>query len=408
MTKPHALLVIAGELEIVTIQGNEHFAKFEGIYTSSDGRSVHLMSNYSGPKTGHMRIFTPDGKTLFEYFKPRDTPAYIVTVMDNHFLTLGDEKKKYVVTFARKVIEAAIQSRGTAELEDIMKDLAIETTDNVQIQSFVEQSVDSAKMSNILKGAKSALDSPSVLKFGLNTAVFMMYNMVDKLSSSGHSEKKSFIQSALIQADLLKYTCWHVPSQYPQFAICKPPKQCACEDGECYGLCGADCNCRGLWQLACGRNNDCCFHIGCFGHDRCCAKEGKLSESCAQIDLLISTAACDQPWPYDCAKEEGDDDEDYPYSVTHTVDNVECVGEACKDCEMGQYCGTYGYSYYWCYTDTVKNWDYCCSPSHACDSYGETYRWCYAGADSNSYWRDCKKTPDIPHVPKICSKVVHP
>ncbi len=37
-----------------------------------------------------------------------------------------------------------------------------------------------------------------------------------------------------------------------------------CEDDLCLGLCGYSCYC---WSWVCG---DCCYHLGCYGHDICC------------------------------------------------------------------------------------------------------------------------------------------
>ena len=44
-------------------------------------------------------------------------------------------------------------------------------------------------------------------------------------------------------------------------------KQCPpCPDEECLSLCGYGCHC---WKWVCG---DCCYHLGCHGHDVCCRK----------------------------------------------------------------------------------------------------------------------------------------
>ena len=42
----------------------------------------------------------------------------------------------------------------------------------------------------------------------------------------------------------------------------------------CLGLCGPGCTC---WQWVCG---DCCYHRGCYDHDRCCKRSFGLSASC--------------------------------------------------------------------------------------------------------------------------------
>ena len=39
-----------------------------------------------------------------------------------------------------------------------------------------------------------------------------------------------------------------------------------CQEDQCYGLCGRQCNC---WSFVCG---DCCYHLGCKDHDVCCDK----------------------------------------------------------------------------------------------------------------------------------------
>ena len=45
------------------------------------------------------------------------------------------------------------------------------------------------------------------------------------------------------------------------FEECPP-----CPDEECLSLCGYGCHC---WKWVCG---DCCYHLGCYGHDLCCRK----------------------------------------------------------------------------------------------------------------------------------------
>ena len=37
-----------------------------------------------------------------------------------------------------------------------------------------------------------------------------------------------------------------------------------CPDDACLGMCGFGCLC---WKFICG---DCCYHLGCYGHDMCC------------------------------------------------------------------------------------------------------------------------------------------
>ena len=46
------------------------------------------------------------------------------------------------------------------------------------------------------------------------------------------------------------------------FDTCPP-----CQDDECLGLCGPSCRC---WKFVRG---DCCWHLGCYGHDLCCREK---------------------------------------------------------------------------------------------------------------------------------------
>ena len=46
-----------------------------------------------------------------------------------------------------------------------------------------------------------------------------------------------------------------------------------CPDEECLSLCGYGCYC---WKWVCG---DCCYHLGCYGHDVCC-RENFVQTKC--------------------------------------------------------------------------------------------------------------------------------
>ena len=46
-----------------------------------------------------------------------------------------------------------------------------------------------------------------------------------------------------------------------------------CPNNNCLGLCGKGCSC---WKWVC---DDCCWHVGCYYHDMCCAK-GFLQTKC--------------------------------------------------------------------------------------------------------------------------------
>ena len=70
-----------------------------------------------------------------------------------------------------------------------------------------------------------------------------------------------------------------------------------CQEDECKGMCGSNCDC---WKWVCG---DCCYHQGCAEHDVCCG--GPLSYfDPACVDVIIIYASfqfkCDGPYPANC------------------------------------------------------------------------------------------------------------
>ncbi|XP_041100003.1 uncharacterized protein LOC121311993 [Polyodon spathula] len=78
---------------------------------------------------------------------------------------------------------------------------------------------------------------------------------------------------------------------------------------------------------------------------------------------------------------------------------VNSIGLNGKPCRIDHECSTYGESYYWCYTDQYNHWSECCTdkdpyvalngrtckPEHRCGTYGETYLWCYTTDGSWDY-----------------------
>uniref|UniRef100_A0A8C8VJT0 Endonuclease domain-containing 1 protein-like n=1 Tax=Pelusios castaneus TaxID=367368 RepID=A0A8C8VJT0_9SAUR len=83
---------------------------------------------------------------------------------------------------------------------------------------------------------------------------------------------------------------------------------------------------------------------------------------------------------YECSQLSG-----YPMKCSPLYSMVTISGEACR---VDHPCGLYGESYFWCYMDYGKGWDYCCSPRHYCGEHGYDYQWCYT-ADPQRSWQKC-------------------
>ena len=83
---------------------------------------------------------------------------------------------------------------------------------------------------------------PSLLPF------YLVANMLEKLQNTtvnGYTRRDSQYRLTHHEEDCL--------------TECPP-----CPDDECLSLCGYGCHC---WKWVCG---DCCYHLGCYGHDVCC------------------------------------------------------------------------------------------------------------------------------------------
>ena len=58
-----------------------------------------------------------------------------------------------------------------------------------------------------------------------------------------------------------------------------------CPNNNCFGMCGKRCSC---WEFVCG---DCCWHVGCYYHDMCCAKDFWQTKC-----LFPVSFRCEQPY----------------------------------------------------------------------------------------------------------------
>lgn len=104
--------------------------------------------------------------------------------------------------------------------------------------------------------------------------LYLVANMLEKLQSSNFNSWNSKCGSrSLTTGDVRDDDC---------FDECPP-----CPDEDCLSLCGYGCNC---WKWVCG---DCCYHLGCYGHDICC-RENFIQTKC----LFPISFRCESE--YDC------------------------------------------------------------------------------------------------------------
>ena len=98
----------------------------------------------------------------------------------------------------------------------------------------------------------TGLEYPSVLPFYM-TAMKIDMLMANSTLLNRPGDFKYKFQNTLNQISDSDYDC---------LDDCPP-----CEEELCLGMCGYSCNC---WKWVCG---DCCYHLGCYGHDVCCREK---------------------------------------------------------------------------------------------------------------------------------------
>lgn len=102
-------------------------------------------------------------------------------------------------------------------------------------------------------------------------------------------------------------------------------------------------------------------------------------------------------WQYCCEDDCDFGEEGYTYCTTagnswnycsQTSSMIPIKSE--RRCLQDHQCGLYGETYYWCYVDLNKNWDYCCQPWDLCRDRKDGYKkWCYTGREKEKSWQYC-------------------
>ncbi|XP_066579746.1 uncharacterized protein LOC136771374, partial [Amia ocellicauda] len=149
---------------------------------------------------------------------------------------------------------------------------------------------------------------------------------------------------------------------------------------------------------------ECCTSPCLYDHTRkdfmCNSGQRSIRCSTQYSTVTVSGKPCRQDHPcgtygktyYWCYTVDSDSD----YCSPPFVNSVGLNGEPCRD---DHECSTYGESYHWCYTDQSNHWSKCCTdkdpyvalngktckPEHKCGTYRKSYLWCYTTDGSWDY-----------------------
>lgn len=147
----------------------------------------------------------------------------------------------------------------------IHEDLLVDRINNL----ILEKEIHLMKLAADAMGSKGVIgiDYPSILPFYLSTL------QLEKLRHTQPGTSNSTIVQGVYQT--------HSRSRRGAcFSTCPP-----CPNNDCFGLCGYGCYC---WDFLCG---NCCYHLGCQGHDVCC-RESFYGSSC----LFPYSFRCESPY----------------------------------------------------------------------------------------------------------------
>ena len=265
-----ASLQVATEHGILTLEGRQKRgaeAHIKGFFRSVDGDGIRFHTTANS-----LKVSTMDGQTLVKYTKvPVRLQTYgendenmVFQLLDNAYVE--SNKKTY------RVVDTDIDTVTTQDhltSSQLLASLQARALEDPQaaIKASVERLV-AHPASRLLEPAARALgedlgvtgkDEPAAMPFYM-TAMKLAEarSRSERRRISRNSFSSYFYRPAVIQA-------------YPNCDLTTCPP---CQEDDCMGMCGRNCDC---WDWLCG---DCCLHNGCAMHDDCCRKNGHNSPKC--------------------------------------------------------------------------------------------------------------------------------
>ena len=244
-------------------------------------RSVHkIEGSYIDFSSERGICFTSTPNTLFIETIPGGELLLLATEPVGSIRLVSIGNSVFIQSDEENSVDYLVQ-RGQYNISEFSKDheglqslknRAAETSENVHLKALQDSLQDllSRPEVKLIEDAAHALgeeegitgqDSSSVLPFYL--AALHLHKLQHAASGSNHSTQNHHA----LQAGN-SFTPSHLPNAGSKdpgdscFDTCPP-----CQDDECLGLCGPSCRC---WKFVCG---DCCWHLGCYGHDLCCREK---------------------------------------------------------------------------------------------------------------------------------------
>ena len=239
-------------------------AYIAGSFRSSEGDGIRFRST---PAYDSLEVTTMDGQNLVNVFRH---PAVVQTN--------GEEAKTTVYQFLDDTyVEANSQIyRATENIAAANAFAPPQFPANMQAselndpQAVIQESLDRLAAHpavRLLEPAARALGEELEIIGKEEPAAMAFYTAAMTLTEAYNKNRRAAVALARNANPFDAYINRPVNAQ--DYRYCKgscPP----CPRDECFGLCGYGCHC---WRMLCG---DCCFHVGCAGHDACCRRNFTL------------------------------------------------------------------------------------------------------------------------------------
>ncbi|XP_062520982.1 uncharacterized protein LOC134195903 [Corticium candelabrum] len=231
-----------------------------GKFVANDGREVHFDSACSG----WVRIYRPNGTTILQH-------QYLQHELNVHYAKI--EGSAFVYGEGNERTYSIHQSRSTREAEEEYKSRRSrnDESDQEEIKAAVDI-LEADQDTPVLEQVAQALgefgiygkNSPCALPlYGVAMSVTRRLQPEQKEEKNEKTEyeyENELEQAERQQRSVSRERRWW-KSLFPPSSKddCTPNR-----DKNCLGMCGRRCSC---WSFVCG---DCCYHQGCYEHDRCC------------------------------------------------------------------------------------------------------------------------------------------
>lgn len=260
--------------------------KLHAIYRTNDDEGIEIMSEIND-RHKFVSIMTLDGTSLISAESSKTGSNILTKFLDSTFL----QHNRKLDGAEASIMEYSIPSEFDKFVNEELKHgyspgkihlLLSKLEDNVNQKKFEAMSklLARSEVSTIIDTSRAL--GASGIKGYENAAALQFYGIALNLArAQSHPEFEStdehtrrITKRATCRRVTKHWSFWHGTVRTSHRDHCN---RCYANNDHCTGMCGKKCDC---WKWVCG---DCCYHQGCYEHDRCCGKHGMFHGTCLDV-----------------------------------------------------------------------------------------------------------------------------